>query len=200
MARRSQRAARTDRTKDRNRNSGHAYGGGGEALLDFDPAEPVGKRAKVQPVRGTDSTHSPVRRRLGHPYGRQHRPADSRAGPGAYLRAIPPRYGGRGCPRTWTWPQSRPRTRAPAWRRCPSRPFGRAVDGIRSPVSGRRLLDRDRAGRPMRTAGIIGCCLIGLATVGRGDDDFLDRVDDALTLSGWHDQLRVRLSGALDLE
>jgi hypothetical protein len=52
----------------------------------------------------------------------------------------------------------------------------------------------------MRTAGIIGCCLIGLATVGRGDDDFLDRVDDALTFSGWHDQLRVRLSGALDLE
>jgi hypothetical protein len=52
----------------------------------------------------------------------------------------------------------------------------------------------------MRTAGIIGCCLIGLATVGRGADDFLDRVDDALTLSGWHDQLRVRLSGALDLE
>jgi hypothetical protein len=52
----------------------------------------------------------------------------------------------------------------------------------------------------MRTAGIIGCCLIGLATGVRGDDDFLDRVDDALTLSGWHDQWRVRLSGALDLE
>jgi hypothetical protein len=53
----------------------------------------------------------------------------------------------------------------------------------------------------MKIVGLIGCCLMVLAPVVlRGDDDFLDRVDDALTLSGWHDQLRARLSGALDLE
>ena len=52
----------------------------------------------------------------------------------------------------------------------------------------------------MKTPGIIGCCLIVFATVVRGDDDFLDRVDDALSFAGWNDQLRVRLSGALDLE
>ena len=52
----------------------------------------------------------------------------------------------------------------------------------------------------MKMPGMIGCCLIVLAVVVRGNDDFLDRVDDALTLSGWHDQLRVRLRGALDLE
>jgi hypothetical protein len=52
----------------------------------------------------------------------------------------------------------------------------------------------------MRTPGIIGCCLIALTTGVRGDDDFLDRVDQALTVSGCHEQLRARLSGAFDLE
>jgi hypothetical protein len=52
----------------------------------------------------------------------------------------------------------------------------------------------------MKIAVIIGCCAVALATVGRGDDDFLDHVDDALSFSAWQDQLRVRLSGALDLE
>jgi hypothetical protein len=31
-------------------------------------------------------------------------------------------------------------------------------------------------------------------------EDFLDRVDEALTLSGWNDRARLRFSGALDLE
>jgi hypothetical protein len=52
----------------------------------------------------------------------------------------------------------------------------------------------------MKTILAIGCCLLGFAPVGLRGDDLLDRVDDALSFSGWHDQLRVRLSGALDLE
>ena len=52
----------------------------------------------------------------------------------------------------------------------------------------------------MKMPGIIGCCLIMFVTGVRGSDDFLDRVDDALTFSGWHEQLRARLSGAIDLE
>ena len=52
----------------------------------------------------------------------------------------------------------------------------------------------------MKTSGIIGGCLIVFATGVRGDDDFLDRVDDTLTLSGWHETVRARLSGAIDLE
>lgn len=52
----------------------------------------------------------------------------------------------------------------------------------------------------MKAASLIACCLIALAAVGRGDDGFLDQIDDALTFSSWHDQLRFRMSGALDLE
>jgi hypothetical protein len=52
----------------------------------------------------------------------------------------------------------------------------------------------------MKTAGLFSCCLLVIATGCCGQDDFLDRADAALALSGWHDQLRVRLSGSLDLE
>jgi len=52
----------------------------------------------------------------------------------------------------------------------------------------------------MKIPWIFGCCLIALATLSRGDDEFIDRIDDALTVSGWQDQMRLRLSGALDLE
>jgi hypothetical protein len=52
----------------------------------------------------------------------------------------------------------------------------------------------------MKAAVLTTCCLIALAAVGRGDDGFLDQIDDALTFSSWHDQLRFRMSGALDLE
>ena len=43
-------------------------------------------------------------------------------------------------------------------------------------------------------------CCAALATVGRGADDVLDRVEDALTTSAFDDALRLRLSGTLDLE
>lgn len=43
-----------------------------------------------------------------------------------------------------------------------------------------------------------GCCLLAVSAFGA--DDFLDRVDDALTTSAFHDALRLRLSGTLDLE
>ena len=52
----------------------------------------------------------------------------------------------------------------------------------------------------MKIAGAIGFGLVVLTSVGFGADDFLDRVDDALTGSLLHDDVRARLSGALDLE
>lgn len=52
----------------------------------------------------------------------------------------------------------------------------------------------------MKTPTIIGCCLVMLTLGVRGSDDVIDRIDDSLTLSRSHDQLRFRLSGALDLE
>ena len=52
----------------------------------------------------------------------------------------------------------------------------------------------------MKLAGAIGFGLAVLTSAGFGADDFLDRVDEALTGSFLHDGLRARLSGALDLE
>jgi hypothetical protein len=52
----------------------------------------------------------------------------------------------------------------------------------------------------MKIAGAIGLGLAVLTSAGSGADDFLDRVDDALTGSWLHDEVRARLSGALDLE
>jgi hypothetical protein len=42
------------------------------------------------------------------------------------------------------------------------------------------------------------CCLVTSSMVAAGD--WLDRVDEALTTSAFHDAVRLRLSGALDLE
>jgi len=47
--------------------------------------------------------------------------------------------------------------------------------------------------------GIFSCLLLGAAGA-RAADDFLDEVDQALTVSGWEDQVRLRLSGSLELE
>lgn len=44
------------------------------------------------------------------------------------------------------------------------------------------------------------CCLTAGATVAPGADDFFDRVDDALTWTTCHDNMRARVSGTLDLE
>jgi len=52
----------------------------------------------------------------------------------------------------------------------------------------------------MKATGAIILCFAALATAAFGADDFLDRVDDALTLSAFQDSLRARLSGTLDLE
>jgi len=52
----------------------------------------------------------------------------------------------------------------------------------------------------MKMAGVIGFGLAVLTSAGFGADDPLDRVDEALTGSYQHDEVRVRLSGALDLE
>src|SRR5438105_1142073 len=43
-------------------------------------------------------------------------------------------------------------------------------------------------------------CFFLSATGALGADDFLDKVDQALTISTFHDQVRARLSGLLDLE
>lgn len=52
----------------------------------------------------------------------------------------------------------------------------------------------------MKTLAISLCLLAFLAAVSRGADDFLDRLDEALTVSAFHDNVRTRLSGLLDIE
>ena len=52
----------------------------------------------------------------------------------------------------------------------------------------------------MKLPGIIGCGLVALAAGARGADDFLDRVDEALTVTAWQDTVRARLSGSLSLD
>jgi hypothetical protein len=52
----------------------------------------------------------------------------------------------------------------------------------------------------MKTARVIGCVVLAGTTAAFGADDWLDRIDDALTTTAWHDDIRARLSGSVDLE
>jgi len=52
----------------------------------------------------------------------------------------------------------------------------------------------------MRGLCVISFCAIALTSTGVQADDFIDRIDDALTISAFHDTLRTRLSGLIDLE
>jgi hypothetical protein len=52
----------------------------------------------------------------------------------------------------------------------------------------------------MKALGVIGLGCIACARVAFGGDDFLDRVDDALTMTACHEVVRARFSGTLDLE
>ncbi|HEY2124160.1 MAG TPA: hypothetical protein VGG94_01755 [Chthoniobacterales bacterium] len=47
---------------------------------------------------------------------------------------------------------------------------------------------------------LVCCCLVLGGGVTAGAQDFLDRADEALSVSWWQDQFRARLSGTLDLE
>lgn len=47
---------------------------------------------------------------------------------------------------------------------------------------------------------LLGTCLFFAILRAVAAEDFLDRVDEALTISAFHDQARIRLSGLLDLE
>ena len=46
----------------------------------------------------------------------------------------------------------------------------------------------------------LSLCVFACTACASDIDDFFDQVDDALTVSAFHDNLRVRLSGTLDLE
>lgn len=52
----------------------------------------------------------------------------------------------------------------------------------------------------MKKLPIIGCCLVALTPVRLSAEDFLDRVDEALTFTACHDQIRTRVSGLMDVE
>ena len=52
----------------------------------------------------------------------------------------------------------------------------------------------------MRIARLIGFWVFALSGTGFAADDFLDRVDETLTITAFHDNLRARLSGLIDLE
>jgi hypothetical protein len=52
----------------------------------------------------------------------------------------------------------------------------------------------------MKTIRVIGFCLFALSATGLAADDFLDRVDEALTMTAFHDNVRARLSGLIDVE
>lgn len=52
----------------------------------------------------------------------------------------------------------------------------------------------------MKRTALLFAGLVAAAALARGADDFLDRVDEALTTGAFHDTVRARLSGTLDLE
>ena len=47
---------------------------------------------------------------------------------------------------------------------------------------------------------VLSLCFFACTACGFDIDDYFDRVDTALTISAFHDSLRARLSGTLDLE
>jgi hypothetical protein len=52
----------------------------------------------------------------------------------------------------------------------------------------------------MKTLHVLSFGVVALAAARLSAEDFLDRLDEALTFSTFHDQARVRLSGLLDVE
>ncbi len=52
----------------------------------------------------------------------------------------------------------------------------------------------------MKSLRIISACILALAPIGLEAEDFMDRVDEALTFSAFHDNVRARFSGLMDLE
>lgn len=52
----------------------------------------------------------------------------------------------------------------------------------------------------MKTLRVVTCWLLAATAAGIGAEDFLDELGEALTFSGFHDNLRVRLSGTFDME
>ena len=52
----------------------------------------------------------------------------------------------------------------------------------------------------MKAFGIISCGLVAFVATAFGADDFLDRIDEALTMTTWHDLVRaLRLEELADL-
>jgi hypothetical protein len=52
----------------------------------------------------------------------------------------------------------------------------------------------------MKKPQVICCWLVALTAVRLHAEDFLDRVDELLTFTAYHDQIRTRVSGLMDLE
>lgn len=52
----------------------------------------------------------------------------------------------------------------------------------------------------MKAIRVLSLCIVTLTAVRLEAEDFLDRVDEALTFSAFHDQGRARFSGLMDLE
>jgi hypothetical protein len=52
----------------------------------------------------------------------------------------------------------------------------------------------------MKALRIFSFCFVALAATRLAADDFLDQVDDALTMNAFHGDVRARLSGLIDLE
>jgi hypothetical protein len=52
----------------------------------------------------------------------------------------------------------------------------------------------------MKIIRVIGFCFVALTATRLTADDFIDRIDDALTISAFRDNVRARLSGLIDLE
>src|SRR5262245_49253802 len=52
----------------------------------------------------------------------------------------------------------------------------------------------------MKRLCLIGSCFLVVFATRLIADDFIDRIDDALTISAYNDTIRARLSGLIDLE
>ena len=156
---------------------------------------------KYQSHPWPNSDPSEEGQRLGLSDRRQHRAGHSGGNAAAHLRAFFARREWRKGRRPRPWIESGARARSAAWGRIAAGLFERKVDGVRGPFPARAPTGGKFSNARMNSLRALAVViLISSASPGARAQDFLDRVDEALTFTAFNDNVRGRLSGTLDLE
>src|SRR5438552_1465277 len=200
MARRSWRASRFARCENREEISGRIICCRRKTIHLAHCAKSFGEFAQVQSTRRSHSrrrTQEHGRDCIKH---RQHGLPDHTRGAGTHFRALPSRLRWHGCFRSRAWFKFGARARPITRRRFKTSRFRKRLDGVRGTLSGCAASAKSRCGNGMKLLPSFSFCLLVCTVHAVEVDDLLDRLDTALTLAAFQDNLRARLSGTIDLE